>query len=106
ILLYQKELLELVKIQSDTGIPHGAEKDHVQNYRRHVLAFMKNLKSLESVASQYPSCNPENIKECLTMRDVLRSAMSALRDEGDWLECHTPKQHWPFPVYEEILYRV
>lgn len=106
VLLYQKELLELVKIQSDTGIPHSSEKDYLKNYRRHVLAFMKNLKSLESAASQYQVCNPGNFKECLTMRDSLRAMMNALRDEGDWLECHTPKEKWPFPVYGEILYRV
>ncbi len=106
ILLYQKELLELVKIQSDTGIPHGAEKELTKTYRQHGIGFMKHLKSLENAVLQQNPCSPEDFKDCQSVRDNFRSIMNALREEGDWLECHTPKRNWPFPVYEEILYRV
>jgi glutamine synthetase len=106
VLSYQKELLELVKIQTETGISHGAEKEHAKMYRQHVLGFIKHLESLEKAVSQQHPCNPEDFKGCQSIRDHLRSVMNALRDEGDWLELHTPKKVWPFPVYSEILYRV
>ncbi len=106
VLAYQKELLDLVKIQAETGIPHGEEKKQAKIYRQHVLGFIKHLKSLENTVQQQEPCSLDDFTGCQSLRDKLRSVMNALRDEGDWLECHTPKRNWPCPVYEEIRYRV
>ena len=106
VLSCQKELLELVKIQTETGIPHGAEKEYAKTYRQHVLNFMKDLETLGKVVIDEKPCNLEDFSACSSYRDKLRIVMSSLRREGDWLECHTPKHIWPFPVYGEILYKI
>lgn len=106
VLSWQKELLELVKIQTETGIPHGAEKEYAKIYRQHVLNFIKQLEILEKTEKEEKPCSLEDFPACKSYRDILRAVMTSLRSEGDWLEIHTPKHVWPFPVYGEILYRI
>ncbi len=106
VLSCQKELLELVKIQTETGIPHGAEKEYAKTYRLHVLNFMKHLDKLEQTQSEEQPCSLEDFSACQSYRDKLRHTMASLRYEGDWLECHTPRHLWPFPVYADILYKI
>ncbi|MDD5582297.1 MAG: glutamine synthetase III [Candidatus Marinimicrobia bacterium] len=103
---YQKNILALIKVQRETDFLQQEEKIYAKNYQQHVLELMKHLDSLESAMAINVPCTLENVTTCQKNRDNIRRAMNHLRKEADWLECHTSKHIWPFPGYEEVLYKI
>ena len=67
--------------------------------------FSADIETLENAVSQKPLDDSAETS-ARYMHDVVLPAMNQLRSSADSLETRTDKTYWPFPTYDDLLFRV
>ncbi len=102
---YVNSLAEGIKTKEAIGISVPEEKKTVTEMASLTEELTKNISELETVKSKIPHDADALEIAKYYEKDVL-SAMGALRKTADTLECVVSKEFWPFPTYEDLMYRV
>ena len=102
---YVNSLAEGIKTKESIGISVPEEKKSVESMAKLTEKLTMDIAALEKKKAAIP-----NDADVLTIakyyeKDVL-TAMVELRKTADALECIVSKEFWPFPTYEDLMYRV
>ena len=105
-LSWQSELAELILrtkavLESNAALP---EQELFNRVRRHTLALIEALNSLETCWSELNTINNDPDKAAIAARDVVLLAMKECRKHADALEEIVDNRRWPLPSYEEMLW--
>ncbi|MDR0323133.1 MAG: glutamine synthetase III [Treponema sp.] len=103
---YQNELAKLLERKKNCGDFDTSLESHLLGNIAELSACMlRKLNILEAAINE-----SKGIQDILAQagfyRDSIFSAMSNLRTTVDELETLTAREHWPLPVYGELLYSI
>ena len=65
----------------------------------------ENIDKLDDIKKSIPK-NADNLEIAKYYQNTVIPAMNELRKVADELETVVAKSYWPFPNYEDLLYRV
>ncbi len=106
-LLYAGQMASsLVSMASaDPGLDLGAHKALLGELNSQLTA-LKNAADQLALALSHAAAE-EDVHPCAILyREAVLPAMDDVRNAVDALEALVPKQDWPFPSYEELLFRL
>jgi len=103
---YLQEVLDSVRSQTALGLDPAAQKALAQKLSMHVNSTLTAADTLEDEMAAALAIEDDTLKQAKAYRNAVIPAMAALRTHGDMLEKMTDKAYWPFPSYEDMLFRL
>ncbi len=103
---YLQEVLDSVKSQTALGLDPAAQKALAEKLSIHVNSTLTAADTLEDEMAAALAIEDDTLKQAKAYRNTVIPAMAALRTHGDMLEKMTDKAYWPFPSYEDMLFRL
>ena len=85
--------------------PLGALEKTIADLCEGMEALAKNTATLEKVLGDAHR-EPDIVAHAKASREKVFAAMGLVREAGDRLERITAKTYWPFPTYEDFLFRL
>ena len=101
---YVSDLAKGIGAKESIGIKVPSEKSSVVNMSKMTEDLIKKIEKLEDIKLNIPSDNV--LATAKYYQDVVLPSMNDLRAVSDNLETVVAKNYWPFPTYEDLLYRV
>ena len=101
---YVSDLAKGIGAKESIGIKVPSEKASVVNMSKMTEDLIKKIEKLEDIKLNIPSDNV--LATAKYYQDVVLPSMNDLRAVSDNLETVVAKSYWPFPTYEDLLYRV
>lgn len=101
---YVNFLSEGIKTKESIGISVPEEKKSVSAMAALTEYLIKKIDLLEDAKNNIPRIN--YIETAKYYQNTVIPAMNSLRETADKLEVVVSKDFWPFPTYEDLLYRV
>ena len=87
------------------GLSIPNEKASVTSMSELTEKLIADINDLEKAKNDIP-VNCDILDKAKYYQNILFSKMSILRTTADKLETVVSKEYWPFPTYEDLLYRV
>lgn len=87
----------------DSSLPLQRQKDQIRSLMEKADAFAAAFDRLEEGLEAARS-EEDSYRQARLFRQRVFTAMEELRSEGDALERLLPRECWPFPSYEELLF--
>ncbi|MDO5111960.1 MAG: glutamine synthetase III [Clostridia bacterium] len=103
VIAYQRDLVGAVLKKKELGVSASPEEGLLQSISGLADTLFYNINALEDVLQNTPAAACDGATHA---RDAILPAMAALRDAADRLEALTAKQYWPFPTYEDLLFKL
>jgi len=103
---YMQEILDSVIAQKSLGITASAQENLIKELSLRINAVLDKTNDLEDVILKALALENDVDEQAKTYRKLVVPAMEELRDEGDALEKITDKSYWPYPSYEDMLFRL
>jgi glutamine synthetase len=100
VLRYQRELAETCAAVKEVGIT--ASTDLLQRVSTLAATLEKRIEVLDKVMHQHTA--HDVVKEATQFADAVLPAMLEVREVSDTLEGLVARDHWPLPIYEDILF--
>ena len=100
-LAYTKSLCEGVSVKKALGVSHEAESSLIQTLSQTTDSLYKKCQILQSNLNTIPEGTEESVCYC---KNVIVTAMDAIREDADTLEKLTDKSYWPYPTYSDLLF--
>ncbi|MDR3540972.1 MAG: glutamine synthetase III [Desulfosporosinus sp.] len=94
--------INAIKTASDT-VDVSAQVDLLKDVCSTLASFKAKLGTLENVTQEATTIT-EAYKQAVYYRDVVFTAMQALRNDGDQLETMIDAELWPLPTYAQMLF--
>ena len=101
---YVSDLAKGIGAKESIGIKVPSEKASVVNMSKMTEDLIKKIEKLEDIKLNIPSDNV--LATAKYYQNVVLPSMNDLRAVSDNLETVVAKNYWPFPTYEDLLYRV
>lgn len=103
---YLSELCVDIKSQKELGF-ETQELDKIASLLSHQLnETIKSGELLHIVLAEALAIDDDTFKQAKLYQDKVIPMMEVLRSHVDLLEIYTDKDAWPFPSYEELLFRL
>ncbi len=103
VIAYQRDLVGAILKKKQLDVSCVPEQTLLTNISRISEEFFTNINLLdEAVSLKTDSVTAAGANA----RDKVLPAMTALRASADALESLTAKQYWPFPTYEDLLFKL
>ena len=103
VISYQRDLIGAVLKKQQLNISFVPENTLLHNISSLADALFAHIGELEKAIAD----TPEDVESAgLQARDAILPAMASLRASADALETLTAKQYWPFPTYEDLLFKL
>ncbi len=102
---YVTELATGVSVKKSIGLIIPEETQSVVKMSELTEDLSKKIKSLEEKKASIPQSG-DNLNVAKYYQNTILPAMDDLRKTADELETVVAKDAWPFPTYEDLLYRV
>ena len=99
---YEAKLATIIQTKKTSGIDSPLEEQILFNINDPLELVSKHLENLEDLLES----NPENEKEKAAFAaDKILPLMEAIRTLTDTIEKNIPKDFWPLPDYNDMLFR-
>ena len=99
---YEAKLATIIQTKKTSGIDSPLEEQILFNINDPLELVSKHLENLEELLES----NPENEKEkAVFAADEILPLMEAIRSLTDTIEKNIPKDFWPLPDYNDMLFR-
>ncbi len=105
VISYSTELANSYLMVTEAGCDASAQKellDDVSTRLRDAKTALTNLQNATATAAAMEAGR----EQAVYYRDVVTTAMAALRKPADELEMLVDKDYWPFPSYGDLLFEV
>ncbi len=103
---YQNEVVTLLNGKKAAGIDTTTEENLVRRLSTLTKDMFTKLDSLENAIVRSADSSDDILAHAQFYRSTIFATMNELRLIVDELETITPKKHWKFPSYMELLYSV
>lgn len=103
---YLSELCDDIKSQKDLGFSTQELEKIASILSRELNETIKAGESLHITLAQALAMTEDTIAQARFYHEEVCERMADLRAHADTLETYTDKQAWPFPGYEELLFRL
>jgi glutamine synthetase len=94
--------IKSVSVDIDIGIEEALLKDIMDNLK----SLKENTKALEALIIEGEDGEGDIYKHALFYKDHIFAKMAVVRSCADKLEGLVEKSAWPFPTYEDLLFRL
>ena len=104
---YNHKLAKTLSVKNDLNLDLSSDYEYkslkkLSELSDRLCAATDKLNETESLCSKF-----EDMSECArNYRDLVLDQMNATRDIVDEIETEMPKEYWPYPNYEDILFSV
>ncbi|HEY8909043.1 MAG TPA: glutamine synthetase III [Desulfosporosinus sp.] len=88
---------------ASAAVDYSAQEELLKDVCSTLVSFKANLTTLEK-DTQEATTITDVYKQAVYYRDVVFTAMQALRTDGDQLETMIDAELWPLPTYAEMLF--
>ncbi len=105
VIKYTKALADTVVAVKAAGVDAEVQKEELITVTAKLAEVQKALSKLKEAVTEASSIG-EAKKQAFFSKDVVKSAMDALRAPADELEMIVDKTVWPFPTYGDLLFEV
>ncbi|MGI6432519.1 MAG: glutamine synthetase III [Sphaerochaetaceae bacterium] len=103
---YVSELCDDIAIQKEMGF-NTQELEKIAGLLSHELnAIIKSQEELHILLAQALALSDEPQKQAEYYSSVITDKMAQVRSHADMLEIYTDKRAWPFPGYDDLLFRL
>jgi glutamine synthetase len=107
IIAYRGRLAEIILNLKSAGTNFQPEKDLLDRISILFSSFSQKLEALEDAVDESSSIHSSGLKkQAEAYRDLVFTAMSALRADTDALEVLVDEKYWPIPTYSDLLFNV
>ena len=103
---YMQEVLDSVTAQKSLGIIASEQENLIKELSLRINAVLEKSNELENVILEALALEDNINEQAQAYRKLVVPAMEVLRVEGDALEKITDKSYWPYPSYEDMLFRL
>ncbi len=103
---YMQEILDSVASQALLGLDPLAQKDMIFQLSKNINATIVAADTLYAVMNTALEIEDDVAAQADAYFAIVVPAMEGLRTYGDALEKITDKAHWPYPSYEDMLFRL
>ena len=103
---YLKELLSSIKDQKELGFVSTQLHSLALDLSNTINGTLEKAKFLEEQMKIALAHEDGTLSHARFTYEHIVHAMSALREDGDMLEKLTDKSYWPYPTYEDMLFRL
>ncbi|MDA3833679.1 MAG: glutamine synthetase III [Spirochaetales bacterium] len=103
---YLQEVIDSVKSQKELGISADQQMSLIQSLSAAVNSTLSNVSVLEQLIQKAFTTEENILEQAKLYREEVVPAMAKLRTYGDELEKMTDKAYWPYPSYEDMLFRL
>lgn len=102
---YMQEIIDSVLRQKDLGLEPKAQIAEITKLSAAINSAIEAADALsEKMAAALDAADTE--EQAILYRNEVVPAMASLREYGDTLEKLTDKAYWPYPSYEDMLFRL
>ena len=102
---YVNSLAEGISVKESIGIKVPVEKKAVADMAEKTELLSEKISALDKAKNAIPT-NDDALHHAKYYQDVILPAMKEMRMVADSLEIVVSKEFWPFPTYEDLMYRV
>lgn len=102
---YVNRLAEGIAVKESIGIKVPAEKKSAAKMAELTEELSERIAALDEAKSSIPS-DDDVLHHAKYYQDIILPAMNEMRKIADTLETVVAKEYWPFPTYEDLMYRV
>jgi glutamine synthetase len=102
---YATFLAESIASFKGVSVPAPVQEELLGRLATLLASAYKNLGKLEAAAAKART-TADTVRKAETYRDKVFPAMQALRGDIDALEMIVPKDTWPVPTYEDLLFKL
>ena len=102
---YVNSLAEGIATKESIGIKVPVEKQSCAHMAELTEELSLKITALDEAKSNIP-CDDDALHHARYYQDVILPAMNEMRKTADMLETVVSKEFWPFPTYEDLMYRV
>ncbi len=102
---YVSSLSNGIIAKEKIGLSIPNEKASVVSMSEMTEKLILDINDLENAKNNIPH-NCDILETARYYQDVIIPKMKSLRTTADYLETVVAKDYWPFPTYEDLLYRV
>ena len=102
---YANRLAEGIAVKESIGIKVPAEKKSAAKMAELTEELSERIAALDEAKSSIPS-DDDVLHHAKYYQDIILPAMNEMRKIADTLETVVAKEYWPFPTYEDLMYRV
>ena len=103
---YMQEILDSVTAQKSLGIFAPGQEKLIKKLSLLINAVLGKSDELEIEITKALELENSVNEQAKVYRNFVVPAMEALREVGDALEKITDKSYWPYPSYEDMLFRL
>ena len=102
---YVSALASGISTKQSIGIEVPIEKESCVKMAKLTEELAAKISALDLAKDNIPS-GDDALNHAKYYQDVVLPAMNEMRNVADKLECVVAKDYWPFPTYEDLMYRV
>jgi len=102
---YVSALASGISTKQSIGIEVPIEKESCVKMAELTEELATKICALDLAKDNIPS-GDDALNHAKYYQDVVLPAMNEMRNVADKLECVVAKDYWPFPTYEDLMYRV
>lgn len=102
---YTKEISETVIMKSQLSCNVLPEKETLEILSNLSVRLHNDIKTLSSFTDEAQNTE-DSLERAYKFKDNIIESMKKVRDSIDKLEENMPKEYWPYPSYEDILFSV
>ena len=102
---YVNSLAQGIAVKESIGIHTPNEKKSAQDMAKLTEELSEKITALDSVKNSIPSDDDVH-HHAKYYQDTVIPTMQEMRNAADKLEAVVSKEFWPFPTYEDLMYRV
>lgn len=103
---YLAEVISTVKDLKALGIESAEQLSLIREITKELNGLLARSTDLKQVIEEALALTGDVLAQAEAYRGKVVPAMSALREKADNLEKLTDKHHWPYPSYEDMLFRL
>ncbi len=103
---YKASLASAIVSIMEAGGDAEVEKALLARVGKVLVSFNAKLEKLEKAIATAAGKNGGSRKQAVAYRDLVFTAMAALREDADTLETLVDADYWPMPTYSELLFNV
>lgn len=106
VIKYMGTLTQAIKAQKDLSLDVDSQEKLALSLGKALNKAIVETEILSSRIGKAHSAKADALKQAQVYRDEVVVAMQHLRSSIDQMETYTDKQVWPYPSYDDLLFRL
>jgi Uncharacterized protein related to glutamine synthetase len=106
VIRYVGNLSDAIAKQEAIGLDASMQRQTISVVQTALNQAIEGTELLHVCIAKALSYKDEVLKQAQIYRDEVVSQMQSLRSHLDLMETYTDKTYWPFPSYDDLLFRL